>query len=63
MLGNSACLCDNFSGFELESLNLHKICILGFSQLVLKMGGIDFDLQGHLAISTKKTAFNVVLVH
>ena len=43
-----------FNRFELESPNLHQICILGFSQLVLKMGGIDFDLQGHLAISTHK---------
>ena len=25
------------------------------------MGGIDLDLQGHLAISTHKTAFNVAL--
>ena len=52
-----------FYGFELESLNLHQICILGFSQLVLNMGGIDLDLQGHLAISTHKTAFNVALEH
>ena len=27
------------------------------------MGGIDLDIQGHLVISPKKTAFNVVLVH
>ena len=33
------------------------------SQLVVKMGCIDLDLQGHLAISAQKTAFNVVLVH
>ena len=52
-----------FNGFELESPNLHQICILGLSQLVLKMGGIDLDLQGHLAILTHKTAFNVALVH
>ena len=52
-----------FNGFELESSNLHQICILRFSQLVLRMGGIDLDLQGHLAISTHKTAFNVALVH
>ena len=52
-----------FYGFEIESPNLHQMCILGFSQLVLKMGGIDLDLQGHLAISTHKTAFNVALVH
>ena len=52
-----------FNGFELESQNLHQICILQFSQLVLKIGGIDLDLQGHFAISTPKTAFNVALVH
>ena len=52
----------NFFGFELESPNLHLICILGFSQLVLKMGGIDLDLQGHLAILTHKTAFNIAFV-
>ena len=34
--------------FELESPNLHQIGILGNSQLVLKMGVTDFDLQGHL---------------
>ena len=27
------------------------------------MGGIDLDLQGHMAISNHKTAFNVALVH
>ena len=52
-----------FNGFELESPNLHQIWILGFLQLVLKMEGIDLDLQGHSAISTHKTAFNVALVH
>ena len=52
-----------FNRFELELPKLHQICILGFSQLVLKMGGIELDLQGHLAISTHKTAFNVALVH
>ena len=35
-----------FNDFELDSLNFHQICILGFSQLVLEMGGIDLDLQG-----------------
>ena len=40
------------NGFELESPNLHQICILGFSWLVLKMGIIDLDLQGNLAILT-----------
>ena len=39
------------NGLKLESSKLHhQICILGFSQLVLKMGVIDLDLQGHLAI-------------
>ena len=52
-----------FNGFELESQNLHQICILGFLRLVLKMGSIDLDLQGHLATSTHKTAFSVALVH
>ena len=27
------------------------------------MGGIDLDLQGHLAISTHKTALNFTLVY
>ena len=52
-----------FSGFELKSPTLYQICILGFSTLALKMGGIALDLQVHLAISTHKTAFNVALVH
>ena len=51
------------NGFELESSNLHQICILGFSQLILKMGIIDLDFQGNLAIIlTQETAFNVALV-
>ena len=33
--------------FGLESPNLHQTCILGYSQLVLKMEVIDLDLQGH----------------
>ena len=33
--------------FELESSNLWQICILVYSQLVLKIGVIDCDLQGH----------------
>ena len=41
------------NGFELESPTLYQVCILGFSQLVLKMGVIDLDLRGHLAISTQ----------
>ena len=53
ILGNSACPWNNspiYKGFELESPNLYRICILGFSPLVLKMGVIDLDLQGHFAI-------------
>ena len=33
--------------FELESPNLHQTCIMGWSWLVLKIGVIDLDLQGH----------------
>ena len=51
-----------FNGFELELQNLHKICILGFSQLILKMGVIDLELQGPLAISTQETALNIASV-
>ena len=52
------------NGFKLESPNLHQICILGFAQLVLKMGVIHFDLRGPLAISTQETAaFNIAFVH
>ena len=43
------------NGFELESPNLYQVCILGFSQLVLKMGVINLDVQGHLAISTQNS--------
>ena len=51
------------NGFELESPNLHQICILGFSHLVLKMGVIDIDLQGQLAIiSTQERAFDIFLL-
>ena len=53
------------NGFQLESPNLYQICILGYSQLVLKMAVIDLDLQCHLAIvlTKKKTTFNVPLVY
>ena len=51
------------NGFELESPNLHQICILGICQMLLKMGIIDIYLQGHLAISTLETAFNITLVY
>ena len=36
------------NGVEIESTNLHQICILGFSRLLLKMEVIDLDLQRHL---------------
>ena len=51
------------NGFELESPNWHQICILGFSQLLLKMGVIDLDLQGHLTFSAQETEFNIALVY
>ena len=35
--------------FGLESPNLHQTCILGYSRLVLKIGVVDFDLQGHFS--------------
>ena len=53
----------NCIGFEIESPDLHEMCILGFSQLVLKMGVIDLDLQGQFTISTQETAFVVALVY
>ena len=43
MLGNVACPHNNFNEFELEPTNSHQICILGFSELVLKTGVIDFN--------------------
>ena len=55
ILENLVCRAIRCSGFELESTNLHQICILGFSQLVLKMGVNDIDLLGHLAISTQNS--------
>ena len=54
ILGNLACPRKTCNGFELESPNLHQICILRFSQ-VLKMGVIDLDRRGHLAICTQNT--------
>ena len=51
------------NGFELESPNLYQICIVGFSQLVLKMEVIDPDLQGLAIVLTQETAFNVALVY
>ena len=41
--------------FELESPNLHQICILGYCRLLLKMEAIDLDPQGHLAILTQNS--------
>ena len=38
--------------FGLQSPNLHQTYILGYSQLVLKIEVMDFDLQGHFAILT-----------
>ena len=32
---------------EMESPNLHQACIMGYSQLLLKMEIIDLDLQGN----------------
>ena len=53
-----------FNEFELESPNLHQICSLGFSQLLLKIEVTDLDLQGYLAIiPIQETAFNVALVY
>ena len=51
------------NGFELQSTNWHEICILGFSQLLLKTEVIDLDLQGLAIISTQETTFNVALVY
>ena len=44
-----------WNGFEQESQNLDQICILGFFQLVLKMGDINLDLHGHLTIYTQNS--------
>ena len=52
------------NGFELELPNLHQICILGYSQLVLKVEVMDLDLQPCLPIiSTQETACNVAPVY
>ena len=37
----------------LQSPNLHQTCILGYSQLVLKINVIDLDLQGHFGHLTQ----------
>ena len=41
--------------FKLESSNVHQTCILGYSQLVLKIEVIDLDLQGHFGHLTKNS--------
>ena len=52
------------NGFELESPNLHQICIFGFFRLLLKMEVIEIDLQGHLAIiPIQETGFIIALVY
>ena len=63
ILRNFTCLHDICNGFELESPNLHQICLLGFAQLVLKMEVIDLDLQGLAIISTQEIALNFALVY
>ena len=37
-------------GFDPESPFSHRMCILGPSRLLLKMGSIDLDLQGHFGL-------------
>ena len=52
------------NGFELDSPNLHQICILWCSWLLLKIEVIGLELQGHLTIiPIQETAFNVALVY
>ena len=52
------------NGFDLESPNVHQICILRLSWPLLKTEVIDLDLQVHLAIiSIQETAFNSALVY
>ena len=45
--------------FELESPNLHQACILGYSELILKIGVIDINFQGHLAISSPRNGIQL----
>ena len=61
ILGNLACRHNNLLWIWARSQNLHQVYILVFSPLVLKMEDIGLDLQGHLVISTKKTAFTSLL--
>ena len=54
------------NGFLSESPNLHQICILGFSQLVLKMGDHwpwSSSSFGHFDPEFQVLAFNVTLVY
>ena len=54
------------NGFEVESTNLHQICILGFSRLVLNMGG-QWPWRsrsfGHFDLEFQEMAFYVILVY
>ena len=43
----------SWNRFELESSNLHQVCILRFSWLAWNTGVLDLDLQGNLAISNQ----------
>ena len=63
ILGRLACPSITCSGCDRESPNLYQTCNLIYSQLLLKMGLMDLDLQGYLAISSQETAFNVALVY
>ena len=50
--------------FELESPDVHQTCIMGYSQLILKLRVIDLDLQGHfgsLPLNSRKFAPNMHL--
>ena len=59
ILGNLSCLHDN--GFKLESPNLHQICILGFSQLVLKMGSLTLTFKVWPSFRLKKLHSTLLL--
>ena len=37
-------------GFTLESPNSHRMCILGPFRMLLRVGLIDHDLQGHFGL-------------
>ena len=63
IIGNSDCSCDNSSQILARITKFAPNMHLGILKVVLKMGVINLDLQGHLAISTQETAFNVALVY